>query len=63
MIYEFPAFSGKIAHAYTVRTRPFLLPSKGLGTRLVPLLLAPATFPIASWSLGPLLAMYQALTS
>ena len=33
--YEFPVFTGKITHAQTVCTRPFLLPSKGLGTRLV----------------------------
>ena len=32
--YEFPVFTGKITHAHTVCTRPFLLPSKGLGTRL-----------------------------
>ena len=32
--YEFPVFTGKIMHAQIVCTRPFLLPSKGLGTRL-----------------------------
>ena len=32
--YEFPVFTGKIMHAHTVCTRPFLLPSKGLGTRV-----------------------------
>ena len=32
--YEFPVFAAKITHAHTVCTRPFLLPSKGLGTRL-----------------------------
>ena len=32
--YEFPVFTGKKVHEHTVCTRPFLLPSKGLGTRL-----------------------------
>ena len=32
--YEFPMFAGKIAHVHTVCTKPFLLPLKGLGTRL-----------------------------
>ena len=32
--YEFPVFTGKVTHVQTVCTRPFLLPSKGLGTRL-----------------------------
>ena len=32
--YKFPVFIGKITHAQTVCTRPFLLPSKCLGTRL-----------------------------
>ena len=34
-IHEFQVFAGKKAHAHTVSTRPFLLPPKGLGTRLV----------------------------
>ena len=29
--YEFPAFTGKITHAHTVCTRPFLLLLKGPG--------------------------------
>ena len=29
MIYEFPVFTGKIEHAQTVCTRPFLLLEKG----------------------------------
>ena len=39
--YEFPVFTGKIAHAHTVCIRPFLLPSKGLGTRLVTICINP----------------------
>jgi hypothetical protein len=31
MIYEFPAFAGKITHAHTVCTRPFLLPPQRKG--------------------------------
>ena len=41
----------------------FTLPMADVVGSLVPILPAPATFPIALWSLGPLFAMYHDLSS
>ena len=51
-------YTHKISCAlFTAKAKKFTLPMADVVSSLVPLLPAPATFPIALWSLGPLLAM------